>query len=309
MSRLGLNREVLANITNGNQEAIKALEGIFNDVNVTMPEQIAAAINQAAQAVAAANQALGILLNAVDGLAHLANAPAAIQAPEYEDMRPAIQVGSISIQEADNVEITGGTIGLSAGAVALPSFYLVDRTTGLYRIGAANLGLAIAGVKLMSYAAGLVTVTGAERTVAPSYAPGAGYSASFESNSGTSAGQVQFGADEAGGYTWQRTLQQGVGAVPHRFYLFNTLYMTLNTSGLTIVGNVSVNAQLVSTVAVGTPPLSVVSTTMVPNLYVRRALEADGLTSPSALAPVATDLPTVITLANSLRAAAAAKGL
>lgn len=173
MSKLGLNRTVLAKITDNNLEAIKALEGVFYDVNVAMPEQIAAAINQAAQAVAAANQALGVLAGVVDGLQYLLNMPAAAPAPEYEDMRPvsvpaieyedlrpAIQLGSISIQEADNVDITGGTIGLSAGTVAAPSFYLVDRTTGLYRIGLDNWGYSVAGTKLMDFAATLVTVTG-----------------------------------------------------------------------------------------------------------------------------------------------------
>lgn len=69
---------------------------------------------------------------------------------------------------------------------------------------------------------------------------------------------------------------------------------------------------LTSTVATGTPPLTVASTTEVPNLYAARAASADtaaGLSSPHTFPADATDLPTVITLANALKAAAVAKGL
>jgi hypothetical protein len=143
---------------------------------------------------------------------------------------------------------------------------------------------------------------------APYSTPAAGNTATFDTN-GTNAVSVQFGGDEATGYTWQRNIQQNVGAVPHRHYLYNTLVMTLTTGGASVNGNVSATGQLVSTVATGTPPFSVLSTTMVPNLKSRYALEADGLTNPSPLPPAATDLATCITLANALRTAAANKGL
>jgi hypothetical protein len=81
---------------------------------------------------------------------------------------------------------------------------------------------------------------------------------------------------------------------------------------------------LVSTVATGTPPLSVASSTQVPNLYASRAATADtantantsntantaaALSSPHTFPADATDLPSVITLANALKAAATSKGL
>lgn len=159
MSNLGLDREVLANITNGNQKAIKALERVFDDVAVVIPEQVTTAINQAAQAVASANQALGILADLVDRLELLAHAPTLVPQEFEQDYQPAIQMGSIAIQDAESVDITGGAVGLSAGTVALPSFYMVDRTTGLYRAAANEWRMAVAGVDMITYKATGLTVT------------------------------------------------------------------------------------------------------------------------------------------------------
>lgn len=64
-----------------------------------------------------------------------------------------------------------------------------------------------------------------------------------------------------------------------------------------------------STVATGTAPFKVASTTKVTNLYADRAASADSLTLPSSYPANATDLPTCIALANALKTAALAKGL
>lgn len=97
--------------------------------------------------------------------------------------------------------------------------------------------------------------------------------------------------------------------------------VTLNPTTPGTVDNVTIGATtarpatvttLTSTVATGTPPLTVASSTQVPNLYAARAASADsaaGLSSPHTFPADATDLPTVITLANALKAAAVAKGL
>ena len=50
----------------------------------------------------------------------------------------------------------------AAGTVGAPSIYLsTDTTTGLYRIGANNVGFAVSGVKLLDLGSALVGVTGA----------------------------------------------------------------------------------------------------------------------------------------------------
>jgi hypothetical protein len=72
---------------------------------------------------------------------------------------------------------------------------------------------------------------------------------------------------------------------------------------------VSASDQISSSVPTGTAPLVIASTTRVPNLNVATAGTADSLTSPTTYPANATDLPTVIALANALKAANIAKGV
>lgn len=72
---------------------------------------------------------------------------------------------------------------------------------------------------------------------------------------------------------------------------------------------VAASGQITSTVATGVAPLVVASITRVPNLNAATAGTADSLANPTTYPPAATDLPTVITLANALLSAATAKGL
>lgn len=81
------------------------------------------------------------------------------------------------------------------------------------------------------------------------------------------------------------------------------------TGGTASLSALTLSGQLKSTVAIGTPPLSVVSTDKVVNLYADRAARADSLGTASTYPAPATDLPTVIALANALRTAAINKGL
>lgn len=90
------------------------------------------------------------------------------------------------------------------------------------------------------------------------------------------------------------------------------LVATWSATGVAYAQNVSTTKQFVTTLAIGTAPLVVTSTTLVPNLYVARAVLADTatiLTAPTTYPANATDLPTVITLANALKAANVAKGV
>jgi hypothetical protein len=113
-------------------------------------------------------------------------------------------------------------------------------------------------------------------TTGPFTLPSSGNTASFNTN-GTNAVSVQFGGDEATGYSWQRNIQQNVGAVPHRIYCFNTLVATHSTTGLQVVAGFGCNGK--------TPQAAL------------------------ALGAAAVDLPTVITLANNLRTALIANGI
>lgn len=85
--------------------------------------------------------------------------------------------------------------------------------------------------------------------------------------------------------------------------------VTWSATGALYKQNVSTEKQLISTVVTGTAPLQVASTTLVPNLHVERATKADNLGTATVYPANATDLPTVITLANALKAANTAKGV
>lgn len=82
--------------------------------------------------------------------------------------------------------------------------------------------------------------------------------------------------------------------------------------GAATLDTLTVLGQVTSMVETGAPPFLISSTDLVENLYVERSALADEstrLTDPTTFPPVASDLATVITLANALRAAGIAKGL
>lgn len=178
---------------------LRAFEKITTDVNNALPSTIEEANALAAQSMAAAAQALEMLAGVVGLLEQLTSAPASQASPEPDDIAPRAQLGTISAQNADAVEITGGT---------------VDNTP----IGQ------------------------------------------------TTAADAKF-------------------------------------------KKVAASDQITSTVSTGAAPFVIASTTRVANLNVASAGTADTLTSPSSFPAAATDLPTVIALANALRTAAIAKGL
>lgn len=238
MSRSVLDRQTLAKFL-PSPEAIRAFEGLLKDIG-GFPSTIEEANALAGQALTVANGALTTLAIVAEALVQLEGAPAPLPQVDLDDTAPRAHLGTMSSQNADRVEITGGTTGLDGGAVGAPSLYLgSDRTTGLYRSDSNAWAIAIAGVKLVDLMAQVLKVT----------------------------------------------------------------------------GKIIVTDQIISTAPVGTPPLQVDSATKVANLYVDRAALADNsetanaLNSPSTLPDAATDLPTVINLANALRAAAIAKGL
>lgn len=89
-------------------------------------------------------------------------------------------------------------------------------------------------------AAGSFTALNA--TTAPITDPTTGFTASFNTN-GTNAVSVQFGADEVTGYSWQRTFQKNIGAVPHRIYCHNTHVATYSTAGMKVEAGFGCNGK------------------------------------------------------------------
>lgn len=276
---LNLDRQVLARFL-PNHQSILAFEQMQNSVSTELPSTIEEAASLAALATAIAQQAIGMLSDVMAELERLQTAPAA-------------ELGTISPQNADAVDITGGRIGLDAGTVAAPSFYLGgDVATGFYRISLNRYGYAFNGVKLLDLSDKLATLTG--RLSADNASIGTVALPSMYLANDTTTGFYRIGADNWG------------------FTVAGTKLLDYSGALVSVVGSVTASGQLRSTVGTGTAPLVVTSTTQVPNLYVARAALADvatALASPSAIPAAATDLATVITLANALRTAALAKGL
>lgn len=196
---LKLDRRILAQLLQGNQQAIAAFERVLGDVGGTLPSTIEEANALAGQALALVQMQGKLLSLVAEALAQLESAPAPLPQVDHDATTPRAHFGTISSQNADQVEVTGGSI---------------DSTP----IGQ------------------------------------------------TTAADAKF-------------------------------------------KKVAASDQITSTVADGTAPLIITSKTRVDNLNVANAGAADALTNPTMLPAAATDLPTAITLANALRAAAIAKGL
>lgn len=199
MPKLLLDRATLAQLLQGNARAIAAFEQVLGDVGFTLPSTIEEANALAGQALAVARAAMASLSALAEALARIEGTPAALPQVDRDDTTPHTHLGTICSQNADSVEITGGTVD------------------------------------------------------------------------GTPIGSTTAAAGK---------------------------FTTLAASG-----------QITSTVADGTAPLVVASTTRVPNLNAASAGTADSLTSPTTYPANATDLPTVIALANALKAANIAKGV
>lgn len=108
MRKLGLDRETLAKIA-PNPQALRELERVFNDVSL-MPSTIEEAAAQANQAIAAAASLLSVAQELAQMVEMLSTAPAIPDMQEPDDTDPRVQLGTISSQDADYVDIDGGFI-------------------------------------------------------------------------------------------------------------------------------------------------------------------------------------------------------
>lgn len=304
---LKLDRQILARFL-PNHQSILAFEQMQNNVSEALPSTIEEAASLAALATTIAQQALGMIGDVMVELERLVAAPRA-------------ELGTISSQNADAVDITGGRIGLDAGTVAAPSFYLGgDDATGFYRISANRWGYAFNGVKLLDLADKLAILTG--RLVVDSASIGTAALPSLYLATDNTTGFYRIGADNWG------------------FTVAGTKLLDYSSALVSVTGSLTATSQLRSTVATGTAPLVVASTTKVANLNAdlldggdwaspgaigTTARSSGAFTSlsssgafgcngaapqtPAALTLPATDLPTVIALANSLRDALTANGI
>lgn len=124
MPKLMLDRQILSRLLQGNQQAIFAFERVLGDVDGVLPSTIEEANALAGQALAVAQGALASLAVLAEALALLEGAPVALEQIESDDTAPRAHLGTLASQNADAVEITGGTAALTSIAVA--STDLVD---------------------------------------------------------------------------------------------------------------------------------------------------------------------------------------
>jgi len=104
MPKLGLTREQLAKFLPDHQ-AIRAFEQVFEQVDTALPEANDEANSNAGIAIAAANAALSGVVEIIAQLQLALSAPAPQQERQYEDHAPAIQLGTISSQNADSLDV------------------------------------------------------------------------------------------------------------------------------------------------------------------------------------------------------------
>lgn len=109
MPKIGLDRQQLAKFLNGNAEAIRAFERVFDTVE-GMPSTIEDAARVAASAAAVGQLALGMLSALAELVERTDTAPAALPEAACDDFAPSVSLGTISSQNADAVDIEGGAV-------------------------------------------------------------------------------------------------------------------------------------------------------------------------------------------------------
>lgn len=207
---LGLSREQLKKFLPDHQ-SIRAFEQLLLQVGDVTPTSIEQANNNANTAIAMAGAALAALAELATAIEQVSTAPVPEITYEQEDYDRVVYVGTLGVQNDDEVEITGGTInGTSIGATTAAS----GAFTTLTASATVTLSPANANVTISPTGTGIVTVNPA--------------------TTGTMDNMT-------------------IGATTPRAATFTSISYSL---------------QLTSTVATGTAPMVVASTTKVNNLNV-----------------------------------------
>lgn len=113
MRKAMLDRAAIAKLAQGVPQTIVALEKMFGAVDGVLPSTIEEANALAGQALAVAQAAVVSLSMFAEALERLEAAPVPAPQVEADDTAPRAHMGTISSQNADQVEITGGTAALS----------------------------------------------------------------------------------------------------------------------------------------------------------------------------------------------------
>lgn len=153
-------------------------------------------------------------------------------------------------------------IGFFAGTVSLPGIYLgTDTATGLYRIGLNNNGYAVNGTKLLDLSAATFAVTGAVTISTTLNVTGTTTTAGL-----TASGAVALSPNNAN--VVLAPTGTGVVTIAPASAVGNMDNMVIGatTARAASVTTLSATGVITSTLATGTAPFTVASTTNVPNL-------------------------------------------
>lgn len=155
MPKLMLDRQTLARLLQNDHQAIVAFEKVLGDVGGTIPSTLEEVAALASMASSMANLALELLAKNSEQLDLVSFQPVAVAPPHEEDYRPATAFGTIGQQNADSVEITGGSIdGTTIGATSAST----GAFTTLTASAAVTLSPANANVVMAPTGTGVVTI-------------------------------------------------------------------------------------------------------------------------------------------------------
>lgn len=155
MPKLMLDRQTLARLLQNDHQAIVAFEKVLGDVGGAIPSTLEEVAALASMASSMANLALELLAKNSEQLDLISFQPVAVALPHEEDYRPATAFGTIGQQNADSVEITGGSIdGTTIGATSAST----GAFTTLTASAAVTLSPANANVVMAPTGTGVVTI-------------------------------------------------------------------------------------------------------------------------------------------------------
>lgn len=155
MPKLMLDRQTLARLLQNDHQAIVAFEKVLGDVGDALPSTLEEVTALANAAVASANLAIELLSKMSEQLDLISYIPAQTQSVPDDVYIPAIAFGTLGQQNADAVEITGGSIdGATIGATSAST----GAFTTLTASGAVALSPANANVVLSPTGTGVVTI-------------------------------------------------------------------------------------------------------------------------------------------------------
>lgn len=153
MAKIG--RDVLKQFL-PNHETIVAFEQMFKSVETALPDGVEAATALAYAASALANLAVSMLTQQAEQIEQLSFLPSAVPVVPNDQYYPAFPSGTLGQQNADSVEITGGSIdGTTVGATTAST----GAFTTLTASGAVTLSPANANVVLSPTGTGVVTIS------------------------------------------------------------------------------------------------------------------------------------------------------